>query len=343
MKIAFLINQTHKEQEKFTTTILALKALERGHTVLYIGLADFVYRDEQRVMAHCRVMEPTETVPTAARFMKTLKAKNKELVDMADVEVLWLRFDPTLDMIGRPWASAAGIQFSQLVKRNGGFVINDPDNLIEANNKLYLQNFPKAIRPKTLVTRNHEDVTAFLKEQGDKIILKPLKGSGGKNVFMIKSGETQNLKQTVEAIARDGYVIAQEYLPEAVKGDIRFFLLNGAPLMADGKYAAVRRVQSADEIRSNIHQGGSAQEAEITDDVLKLVKKVTKKLKEDNMYLVGLDIVGDKIMEINVFSPGALMHINQLTGIDFTETIIIDLEKRVKAFYKPTSRSQSRR
>ncbi len=262
---------------------------------------------------------------------------------MADVEVLWLRFDPTLDMIGRPWASAAGIQFSQLVKRNGGFVINDPDNLIEANNKLYLQNFPKAIRPKTLVTRNHEDVTAFLKEQGDKIILKPLKGSGGKNVFMIKSGETQNLKQTVEAIARDGYVIAQEYLPEAVKGDIRFFLLNGAPLMADGKYAAVRRVQSADEIRSNIHQGGSAQEAEITDDVLKLVKKVTKKLKEDNMYLVGLDIVGDKIMEINVFSPGALMHINQLTGIDFTETIIIDLEKRVKAFYKPTSRSQSRR
>ncbi|MGN5954471.1 glutathione synthase [Sphingobacterium lactis] len=342
MKIAFLINQTHKEEDKFTTTLLALKALERGHTVLYIGLADFVYQDELTVLAHCRVYEPGEKLPTAARFLKQLRESSKVLTDMADIDVLWLRFDPTLDMISRPWAAASGIQFAQLVKRNGGFVINDPDNLIQANNKLYLENFPKAVRPKTLVTRNHEDVLKFLKKQGDKIILKPLKGSGGKNVFLIKSNETQNLKQTVEAIARDGYVIAQEYLPEAVKGDIRFFLINGNPLEKDGKYAALRRVQSADEIRSNIHQGATAEPAEITPDILKLIKKVSKKLRDDNMYLVGLDIVGDKIMEINVFSPGALRHISQITEVDFSDLVIEDLEKRVRSFHRAKKSTQKK-
>jgi len=333
MKIAFLINQTHKEEEKFTTTILALKALERGHTVMYIGLADFVYEDEQRVLAHCRIVEPEQQIDTGDKLMKHLKDAKKTLVDLSTVEVLWLRFDPTLDMINRPWAAASGIQFAQLVKKNGGFVINDPDNLVQANNKLYLENFPKAVRPKTMVTRNHEDILRFLEEQNDKIILKPLKGSGGKNVFMIKYDERQNLKQTVEAIARDGYVIAQEYLPEAHKGDIRFFLMDGEPLVVDGVYAAVQRVQPENEIRSNIHQGATAQVAEITEDILNLTKQVSLTLKNDNMYLVGLDIVGDKIMEVNVFSPGALYHSIKLGKKDFAGAIIADLEKRVENFY----------
>lgn len=333
MKIAFLINQTHKEEEKFTTTILALKALERHHTVMYIGLADFIYEDEQRVLAHCRVVEPESGVDSSEKLMKYLKDRKKQRIDLADVDVLWLRFDPTLDMINRPWAAASGIQFAQLVKKNGGFVINDPDNLVQANNKLYLENFPKSVRPKTMVTRNHEDVLRFLEEQKDNIILKPLKGSGGKNVFMIKYDERQNLKQTVEAIARDGYVIAQEYLPEAKKGDIRFFMLDGEPLIVDGVFAAVKRVQSENEIRSNIHQGATAQAADITEDILHLTQQVSQKLKNDNMYLVGLDIVGDKIMEVNVFSPGALYHAIQLGGKDFSGAIIADLEKRVEQFY----------
>ena len=334
MKIAILINQSHKEEEKFTTTMLALKSLERGHSVLYIGLADFVYEDEQTVLAHCRVINPEHGLSNGADFVKHLKDAEKTLVDLGEIDVLWLRFDPTLDMLNRPWAAAAGIQFAQIVKRNGRYVINDPDYLVQANNKLYLENFPKSVRPKTLVTRNHDDVLRFLEEQKDKIILKPLKGSGGKNVFMIDYKERQNLKQTVEAIARDGYVIAQEYLPEAKKGDIRFFMMDGEPLIVDGKYAAVRRVQKEDEIRSNIHQGAKPEEAIIDENILNLVGKVSQQLKDDNMYLVGLDIVGDKIMEVNVFSPGALYHASQILKKDFANAIIMDLEKKVKDFYK---------
>ncbi|MGX1754090.1 ATP-grasp domain-containing protein [Sphingobacterium sp. NPDC055346] len=333
MKIAILINQSHKEEEKFTTTMLALKALERGHSVLYIGLADFVYEDEQTVLAHCRVIKPEHGLSNGADFVKHLKDAEKTLVDLGEIDVLWLRFDPTLDMLNRPWAAAAGIQFAQIVKRNGRYVINDPDYLVQANNKLYLENFPKSVRPKTLVTRNHDDVLRFLEDQKDKIILKPLKGSGGKNVFMIDYKERQNLKQTVEAIARDGYVIAQEYLPEAKKGDIRFFMMDGEPLIVDGKYAAVRRVQKEDEIRSNIHQGAKPEEAIIDENILNLVGKVSQQLKDDNMYLVGLDIVGDKIMEVNVFSPGALYHASQILKKDFANAIIMDLEKKVKDFY----------
>lgn len=334
MKITFLINQTHKEEESFTTTLLALKALQRGHTVLYVGLADFVYQDENKILAHARLVSPKDGLKQSSQLIKKLKDVPKELIDFANIDVLWLRFDPTLDMISRPWAASTGIHFAQLLKKNGKLVINDPDNLIQANNKLYLENFPKAVRPKTLVTRNEQDVLTFMETQKDHIILKPLKGSGGMNVFMINYNENQNLKQTVEAIARDGYVIAQEYLPKASEGDIRFFLINGEPLMKDGKYAAVKRVQSKGEIRSNIHQGAKAEAAEITDDILKLVKKVSKKLKEDNMYLVGLDIVGDKIMEINVFSPGALGHATDLLKKDFAEVVILDLEKKVEKFYK---------
>ncbi len=334
MKIAILINQSHKEEEKFTTTMLALKAIERGHTVFYIGLADFVYEDEQTVLAHCRTVSPEKGIKTCAEFIKSLKASKKSLVNLASVDVLWLRFDPTLDMISRPWAAMAGIQFAQLVKKNGRLVINDPDNLVQANNKLYLENFPKSVRPKTLVTRNHEDILRFLEDQKERIILKPLKGSGGMNVFMIDYKERQNLKQTVDAIARDGYVIAQEYLPEAKKGDIRFFLMDGEPIIIDGEYAAVRRVQQEDEIRSNLHQGANPESAVIDETIINLVKQVSQQLKDDNMYLVGLDIVGDKIMEVNVFSPGALYHISTIHKKDFANKIIENLEQKVEKFYQ---------
>ena len=333
MKIAILINQTHKEEAGFTTTQLAQTALKRGHTVYYIGLADFIYQGEQTIAAHARTLHPEDYRDDREELLELVKEETKERINFNDVDVLWLRFDPSMDMINRPWAAATGIQFAQLIKESGRLVINDPDYLVQANNKLYLENFPKSVRPKTIVTRNHQDVLHFLETQQERIILKPLKGSGGKNVFMIDYDERQNLKQTVEAIARDGYVIAQEYLPEASKGDTRLFLIDGEPLMVDQKYAAVRRVQQKDEIRSNIHQGGRAELATIDQATLQLVSKISQQLRDDNMYLVGLDIVGDKIMEINVFSPGALPQASELQGVDFSEAVIVDLETKVKRFY----------
>ncbi|MCA5004889.1 glutathione synthase [Sphingobacterium sp. WQ 366] len=334
MRIAFLINQTHKEEANFTTTKMALHALGRGHIIMYIGLADFIYVDDTQIDAHVREIQPHEQFKNNEEFLDRLKKIDKQRVSMLDVDVLWLRFDPVMDMHNRPWAPAMGLQFAQLLKKLGRFVVNDPDELIQASNKLYLENFPRQIRPKTVVTRNYNDILDFQNKQNDKIILKPLKGSGGKNVFMISPNELHNLKQTVDVIARDGYVIGQEYLTEATKGDMRFFLLDGEPIVIDGKYAAVQRVQQKGEIRSNIHQGAKAEVANVTEATLNLVKKVSDKLKKDGMYLVGLDIVGDKIMEINVFSPGALNAASQLNKVDYIEHLIQHLEQKTKSFYQ---------
>lgn len=333
MKIAFLINQTHKEEAYFTTTWMALHALRRGHIIMYIGLSDFVYVDDTHIDAHVRQIHPEVTVLDNEDLLEKLKKQQKERISMLDVDVLWLRFDPVMDMLNRTWAPAMGLQFAQLLKKLGRFVINDPDELIQASNKLYLENFPREIRPKTVVTRNYGDILDFMNIQNDKIILKPLKGSGGKNVFMISPNELHNLKQTVEVIARDGYVIGQEYLPEATKGDMRFFLLDGEPIVINGKYAALQRVQSEGEIRSNIHQGAKAEVANVTEDTLALVKKVSAKLRSDGMYLVGLDIVGDKIMEINVFSPGALSAASSLNEVDYIAYLIQDVEEKAKNYY----------
>ncbi|MGY5254254.1 ATP-grasp domain-containing protein [Sphingobacterium spiritivorum] len=329
MKIAFVINQTHKEEASFTTTLLALRALQRGHDICYIGLADFVYLEEERVAAHARSVAPSPDIKDTKQLLDILRSTAKLRIEMDHIDVMWLRFDPVLDMIGRPWAATMGLQFAQLAQKQNVLVINDPHALIGAENKLYLENFPEEVRPKTMVTRSYEDVLQFFEEQDQHIILKPLKGSGGKNVFMVNKNEVKNLKQIVEVICRDGYLIAQEYLPEAQKGDIRFFLLDGEPVVVNGKYASVNRVQQAGEIRSNIHQGAKAQVAHITPDILTLVGKVAEKLKHDGMYFVGLDIVGNKIMEINVFSPGALPQASALNEEDYTTVIIENLEKKV--------------
>ncbi|WDF67359.1 glutathione synthase [Sphingobacterium oryzagri] len=326
MNIAFLINQTHKEDVNFTTTHLAFKAHKRGHKIMYIGLADFSYHDEQHVGAHCRIIEPTAQIDNQEDLLEKLRLQKKEFVDAKEMDILWIRYDPVLDMINRPWAADTALQFAQLIKRQGTWVINDPDKLVEATNKLYLEYFPQDIRPKTVITRSYEDVVEFLDQQENQIILKPLKGSGGKNVFLLKKDERHNLKQTVEVISRDGYLLAQEYLPAAAKGDIRFFLVDGQPLVVDGKYASVNRVQQQGDIRSNIHQGGTAQAALIDDKILDTVSKVSGKLQEDGMYFVGLDIVGDKVMEINVFSPGALVHAGQLNEVDYATALLEKIE-----------------
>src|SRR5690606_35594544 len=194
---------------------------------------------------------------------------------------------------------------------------------------LYLEYFPKQIRPKTMITRSYQDVVDFLAKQDHQIILKPLTGYGGKKVYLVKKDERHNLKHTVEVITRDGYLLSQEYLPEAANGDFRFFLLDGDPVIIDGKYASVNRIQKKGDIRSTVHQGGSAEPADINDSILATVSQVTEKLKEDGMYFVGLDIVGDKIMEINVFSPGGLNLASTLNNVDYFNLVLDHIEKRV--------------
>jgi glutathione synthase len=155
-------------------------------------------------------------------------------------------------------------------------------------------------------------------------------------VFLVRQDDLSNLNQMVEAVSRDGYVIAQEYLPEASEGDTRLFLMNGTPLRFKGKYAAFRRIRQGDDMRSNVHAGGKIAAAQITDIHLHIAEIVRPKLVQDGMFLVGLDIVGDKLMEINVFSPGGLGSAQKFEKVNFTQAVLEAMNRKVQymKFYR---------
>ena len=155
-------------------------------------------------------------------------------------------------------------------------------------------------------------------------------------MFLVRADDASNLNQMIDAVARDGHIIVQEYLPKAENGDTRLFLMNGEPLRHKGRYAAFRRVRQGGDMRSNLHAGGSLAKAELTEEAFTLAEIVRPKLVQDGMFLVGLDIVGDKLMEINVFSPGGLGSAQKLEGVNFSEAVIDALERKVQymGFYR---------
>lgn len=330
MMIGFFVNDLEREYENYTTTVLAHQAASRGHRVCYITPSDFVLNTDDTLSVHGRFL-PKRKYKDRGEFFTTLndaKAIKIERVDITEIDALMLRNDPSIDT-KTPWAMEAGILFGREAVKRGVIVLNDPDSLGRAINKLYFQGFPVEARAETLITKHDSDIKTFAKAQGGKIILKPLQGSGGSGVFKLDPENKSNLNQMIEAIGRDGYIIAQAYVPAAKKGDIRLFLMNGWPLQIDGKFAALRRVAAKDDIRSNIHAGGTAEAVEIGEVELKVAETIRPKLVADGMFLVGVDIVGDKILEVNVFSPGNLQSCSDLAGVDFSVPILEAIERKV--------------
>lgn len=328
MNIGFVVNQFRKETPEYTTSGLALQASKMGHQVYYISVGDFSYTQDELMGAMARKL-PEKSFRNSGTLLEALKQVEKTAITSQDLDIMLLRNDPAAEMGKRPWAQNAGIVFGQLAKQQNVLVLNDPHALSLASNKMYFQYFPKEVRPATIITRNVADITHFFNDNNKKIILKPLQGSGGKNVFMIENKDVKNLNQIVEAISRDGFVVAQEYLPAAKDGDIRVFLVDGEPIIVDGQMAAIHRHQKEGDIRSNIHAGGHASKAKITKKIKEIIAQVSQKLKDDGMFLCGLDVVGDKLMEVNVFSPGGLYHACKLHNVDFYASVIKTIEKKI--------------
>jgi glutathione synthase len=327
--IAFFVNDIEREYENYTTTALGHAACARGHKVCYITPSDFVLNSDDSLSIHGRII-PARKYKERTDFFKVLKSdelSKMQKFDATDIDILMLRNDPSIDF-DRPWAMEAGILFGREAAKRGVIVVNDPDSLGQAVNKLYFQSFPADARAETLITKHADDIRAFAKAHKDNIILKPLQGSGGAGVFRLDPKNRSNLNQMIEAIGRDGYIIAQAYVPAAKKGDIRLFIMNGVPLQIDGKYAALRRVAAKGDIRSNIHAGATREAVKIGETELRVAELIRPKLMADGMFLVGVDIVGEKVLEVNVFSPGNLESCSDLAGVDFTGPILDALERK---------------
>src|SRR5688572_3406701 len=264
MKVGFVCNEIATEEAAYTTTRLALSALERGHSVWLMGVGDLANDPDDTVQAWARTPR-NEKYESPESILAELQAEDarRERIAVDELDVLLLRNDPAADLGTRPWAQSAGFVFGQRAANRGVIVLNDPSHLAGAINKMYLQYFPERVRPRALISRDAEDIRKFVEAEGGRAVLKPLQGSGGKNVFVVKPAEMGNLNQMIEAVARDGYVIAQEFVPDAKDGDTRLFLMNGVPLCVNGKYAAFRRIAAEGDVRSNLHAGATIAKAEV--------------------------------------------------------------------------------
>ena len=328
MTIAFIINDHDTEKASFTTPGLGYAAYRRGHEVFYIGVGELAYASDGHFSARCKTISD-HNFKNQLTYFKAVQKEEFTRISSEDLDVLFLRNDPSDDLNERNWAQNAAFIFGEIAMRDKVLVLNHPKSLAGAINKMYFQHFPEVLRPKTIITRDHLEIREFFKEQNGKMILKPLQGSGGTNVFLMDQENEHNLTQTIDAIIRDGFVIAQEYLPDARDGDTRLFLMNGEPLMVDGQYAIMKRQNASGDIRSNIHAGGKPKKTKITDQIRQLAEIVRPKLVQDGMFFVGIDIVGDKLMEINVFSPGGLNIMGSMYEVDFCSAVIESIEKKV--------------
>lgn len=330
MRIAFFVNDVMTEQDIYTTIRLAMAAVNRGHESWLIGAGDLALDPDNVIRARARAAPKSSYKNTRVYLTELQGTKGRvERISVDDLDVLMLRNDPAEDQGRRTWAQTTGIMFGRVAVRRGVIVLNDPAALAMAMNKMYFQLFPEEVRPKTLITRDRDEIRQFAAEHGDDIVIKPLQGSGGQGVFRVRHNDLANVNQMIESITRDGYIVAQEYLKDAEVGDTRLFMMNGQPLRHKGKYAAFRRLRKGDDMRSNIHAGGEKGPAVIDERALRIAEIVRPKLVEDGMFLVGLDIVGDKLMEINVFTPGGLGSARQFENVNFAHAVINSLERKV--------------
>ena len=329
MRMAFVVNRVETEIDEYATTRLAKAAALMGHEVWYIGLDDLrIGEPDGEIGAHARPGTARED-DTLTEFVDHVKESSAERIRLDKLDAVFLRNDSIEDLQDRPWASSLGAVFGQLLVAHGVTVVNDPTVLLRAGTKVYLDEFPAEIRPRSLMTRNEEDVRTFISSVGRSII-KPLHGAKGRNVFMVDGEDEPNLNQMMEAVQEDGYVYAQGYVDGAEEGDMRIFLLDGELIEVDGHVAAFRRVPEGNDPRANISTGGRMQPGEITEEVRAMVEAMRDKLVQDGMFFVGIDVIGDKVIEINAESPGGLQAIERLYEVDICPVVIDALERRTR-------------
>jgi glutathione synthase len=326
MRMAFLVNEVATEIDEYTTTRLARAAARLGHEVWYAGVGDAELGGDGQLVARAHAAE-FDNDDTLESFMERIKERDAERIVLDDLDSLFLRNESLEDIQERPWASPLGVVLGQMLKARGVTVVNDPMSLVRATSKLYLEEFPERVRPRSLVTRDPEAIERFVSEVGHSVV-KPLYGAKGRNVFAIEDEREANLAQITEAVLQDGYAIVQQFVDGGEDGDARIFLLDGQILEQDGTLAAFRRVPAGNDSRANISKGGRAVPLEVGDVERGIVEAISRKLVADGMFFVGIDVIGDKVVEINAESPGGMQAVERLYENDVCPTVIQTLERR---------------
>jgi len=292
-----------------TTFRIAEEAQKRGHELFYFLPQDLTYIENQLV-AQARTLKVRRSVGNHFTLGPTEKLS---LVN--DVDIIWLRQDPPFDM--------SYITTTHLLDFLVGktLVVNNPFWVRNFPEKILVLNYPD-LTPPTMVGCDVGMFKAFRKMHGDTIV-KPLYGNGGAGIFKIGKDDP-NLSSLIELfhnISREP-IIMQKFLPDVKLGDKRVILVDGLPV------GAINRVPIQGEIRSNMHVGGKALQVDLTSRDLEICKTVGPLMKEKGQILVGLDIIGDMLTEINLTSPTGVQELERFNNINVAKKVWECLEER---------------
>ena len=316
LRIGFVVDPLPKLlPDKDTTFAFMLEAQRRGHTVLAIDHRELFTdgNDVRAITRHAEVRRPSK--PGEPHHTLTETA----VTSLATLDAVLMRTDPPVD---EDYLYATHLL--SLVEARGVFVMNRPGALRDANEKLYALNFPDCI-PRTLVTRNVQQLKDFMAELGGEMIVKPPHGWGGLSVFHVHARD-RNLNAILEMMTEGGrrLVMAQQYVAAVREtGDERVILLDGKPL------GAIARIPREDEHRSNIHVGGSVKKVVLGPRERRICDRVGPRLKQDGLYFVGLDIIGDYLTEVNVTSPTGVQEVDRLDGVTLESEVLDFVERKV--------------
>jgi glutathione synthase len=295
---------------KDSTYAMMVEANRRGHALNAMLASDLVWKAEWVVgRSH-----PIRLTGTPTWFKRGKPAWH----DLASFDAVLMRTDPPFDQ-----AYLYATWLLEMAERQGARVFNRPAALREYNEKLAISRYPKYIAP-TLVTCQAELIRDFLAEQGD-IVVKPLNAMGGASVFRLRPGDA-NLGVILETITRFGQetVMAQRYLPEIRDGDKRILVIDGEPVPY-----CLARIPAEGETRGNLAAGGTGVARPLSERDREIALALGPDLKAAGLLLVGLDVIGDCLTEVNVTSPTCFQEITTQTGFDVAARFLDALEARL--------------
>jgi glutathione synthase len=310
MKIAFQMDPIQSVNINADSSFrLAEEAQARGHELFFYSPDKLAY-DEGRVVALGQWF-------TVQRVQGDHVALGPEvLVDLAEVDVVWLRQDPPFDM--------HYITSTHLLDRLKGrtLVVNDPFWVRNYPEKLLVLDFPD-LTPPTMIARDLGMIKAFKARYGD-VILKPLYGNGGAGVFRLDAQDRNlsSLHELFTGFSREPLIV-QKFLPDVSAGDKRVILVDGEPV------GAINRVPAEGETRSNMHVGGRPEKIGLSERDLEICARIGPLLREKGQVFVGIDVIGTYLTEINVTSPTGIQELERFDGINVAEKIWQAIEGKV--------------
>ncbi len=332
MRIGIAISRASSVEPTWTTAHIIQQAAERGHALRLIEPWDFEIDGEGSVVARAWSIGPgTHTREAICRGLRS-RSTGRCYVDAAGLDLLLLRINPV---------DHAVMAFAQLIEALGVTVLSRPATLLKTSHKAYLATLSDVRRPRTMVSRSPGALRIFAESLGRRasVVVKPARSSGGRGVRWIRDLRSQALEDAVLDSRRrgDGYVVVQEYLPEAEAGEKRLVWLDGELL------GAYLRRRAPGEFRHNLGRGGMPEPATLDASDRAIARELSPHLERDGVWLAGIDVIGGRAVEVNTLNPGGIHLIQHFTGRDVTSQMIQCLERRVIEGATPISEAGTER